>query len=609
MNIDEMQDQSPRRFGQGSIEVEASPMSNIVNDLGRSSLSPSGAKKRHPQAFRDVFGTSHRTNNQRNEGFFQSVRVKNRCPSTRTNADLILGLDLEQNPDGLSKRDEKCDKENDNTANLSYNSSSQKVRCKKARCPLQECELNKQMSDYEIELVDDKEETRRGAAVSRCMSMDSRYIDSPVESPQSMVSNSRDSLLHLEATRSAILRRLSSGYESMDDGLMNELIDMETMDDETQLPSDISKLLSGDIVAPEASVECDVSTTPEFSRSKVSAKVSWLSNRCLQNQLHKREATIVSPPLSKIRTCLFRSPTTTCSSKLGYDERAQGRTYCIEGDSPLSTRSCKRPSEELSTDEIAILKKSRKSNSFCINAIPELVSSPRPLAHPKFQRSLSENEAHIKWAVHRSITDSDLIGDFSKPCVLPLTDSNHADLKCITTDTLAALLRGEFADRVGSYKIVDCRYPYEYDAGHIEAALNLYNKDLVERILLEPLDATVPEIQSDINKRHVLVFHCEFSWERGPNLSRFLRSLDRQRNKEQYPALYYPEIYLLHGGYEKFYREQREFCSPQEYKPMRHPDHTEECKHFRSKSKSWQGDKSKGNSTQTGRQNLKRLGF
>jgi len=477
---------------------------------------------------------------------------------------------------------------------------------------LQDYELNKQSSgDYETDLVDHKEETRRSSATSRRMSVDSQY--SPIQSPRSMIS--QNSLLQLGTTDSALLRRLSSGYESMDDGLMNELVDMEAMDDETQLPSGISKLLSGDIVAPETSVECDVSTTPEFSRSKLSAKVRWLPNRYLQNQLHKRETSVASPPLSKIRTCLFRSPTATCSPQLIRNERPREERYCIERDSPLSAaRSCKRPSGELSPDEIAILKKSRKSSSFCINAMmPESLSPSSPLVHTKLamQRSRSETEAHIKWAVHRSITDSDLIGDFSKPCILPcvLTDSKHVDLKYITPDTLAALLRGEFIDRIDTYKVVDCRYPYEYDAGHIEGALNLYNKDLVEQILLRPLDSIVPEIQPETNKRHVLVFHCEFSWERGPNLSRFLRSLDRQRNKEHYPALHYPEIYLLHGGYARFYREQREFCSPQEYKPMRHPDHAEECKFFRSKSKSWQGDKSKGNSTQTGRHNLKRLGF
>jgi len=184
----------------------------------------------------------------------------------------------------------------------------------------------------------------------------------------------------------------------------------------------------------------------------------------------------------------------------------------------------------------------------------------------------------------------------------------HADLKTITSNTLAALLRGEFADRVASYTIVDCRYPYEYEAGHIEGAMNIYNMDLIQQIMLNHLVDTVPRIQLDTDKRKILVFHCEFSWERGPNLSRVLRRLDRARNKEHYPALHYPEMYLLLGGYEKFYSEQKEFCTPQDYKPMKHPNHEEECRFFRSKCKSWQAEKTKGIS-QTVRANLERFAF
>jgi hypothetical protein len=58
--------------------------------------------------------------------------VKNRCPSTTTNADLFLDVDVQQNPDGLLKYDEKCGKENDsassNSTHLPYNSNLQKVR-------------------------------------------------------------------------------------------------------------------------------------------------------------------------------------------------------------------------------------------------------------------------------------------------------------------------------------------------------------------------------------------------------------------------------------------------------------------------------------------------
>ncbi len=40
---------------------------------------------------------------------------------------------------------------------------------------------------------------------------------------------------------------------------------------------------------------------------------------------------------------------------------------------------------------------------------------------------------------------------------------------------------------------------------------------------------------------------------------REIRERDRMLNQHQYPKLYYPEIYLLEGGYKNFY-EQHDVC-------------------------------------------------
>lgn len=385
----------------------------------------------------------------------------------------------------------------------------------------------------------------------------------------------------------------------MDDGF-NELIDMDSIVESTQmLPNGISDLLSGHIVASsEKPMECDAATTPEFARTKPSVLRRSLS---LQNDRTDVDK-CGTPPMSKVRSCLFRSPNATSStSKLSFDENPRGSFYSPANSPP--SKSFKRP--EPPTDASPVLvKRSKKSCS--LQEIPETVV---PTVKPTLQRSHSETEAHahIKSAIHRSSTDSDLTGDFSKSCILPLADGHHEDLKSISPDTLAAVVRGEFADTIGSCTIVDCRYPYEYEGGHIDGALNLYSKEMIEQHLLSPIKKT-PVIDPETNKRNILVFHCEFSWERGPNLSRFLRNIDRQRNKEHYPALHYPEIYLLHGGYEQFYRKQSALCAPKGYRPMKHPDHEADLRQFRNKSKSWQGEKTRVNGM-TARANLKRLGF
>lgn len=141
---------------------------------------------------------------------------------------------------------------------------------------------------------------------------------------------------------------------------------------------------------------------------------------------------------------------------------------------------------------------------------PVSVESP---SKPKRCRTFSASEEAIKFALQRSSNESDLIGDFSKTFCLPLTPGRHQDLKSITPATLAELLNGYYGNSVASFKIIDCRYPYEYEGGHINGAINVYTKDQCLELLNKE---NVPP--QDSNKRHILVFHCEFSSARGPNL-------------------------------------------------------------------------------------------
>ncbi|XP_076651413.1 uncharacterized protein LOC143358285 isoform X2 [Halictus rubicundus] len=600
------------------------------------------------------------------------------------------------------------EKENSNTGRSPRGISPQKMPLgsKKCRYPLEDCDPNSQDSGYEASCTGKEEKPREAfrflepmAVAPRRMSIECR---SPIESPI------RSSPQQARAIRpSSLFRTISSGYESMDDGF-NDLIDVEPLEDsrvtQHQLPNGISTLLSGDIVGTTGSSSsplCEISSsvtkmdttnspsTPEFPRTNRTG--NFRRSLFLQNE---KPETRKNSTLSKVRSCLFRSPnvsptigvadlsfedgplthrltnaratatatrtttaiaiasTTTAATvptshrrRIFYrDEPSNDTDTNANGngniDSPVFVKTFKRPDPPID-DSPKLVKRSRKSGGSFSNAMRHYccstdtpISSP-PFAGITFQRSLSETsatiavvgatkhyadtdeieieietESHalIESAIRRSTTDTDLTGDFSKPCVLPLAVGHHEDLKSISTDTLVALIRGEFNDRVDSFQIIDCRYPYEFDAGHIRGALNLYSKDLIERNLLDPLTDT-PEIQPDTNKRNILVFHCEFSWERGPNLSRFLRHLDRQRNKEHYPALHYPEVYLLHGGYQQFYKEQKGLCLPQGYRPMRHPDHEADLRKFRNKSKSWQGEKSRITGNNAIRTNLKRLDF
>ena len=135
-----------------------------------------------------------------------------------------------------------------------------------------------------------------------------------------------------------------------------------------------------------------------------------------------------------------------------------------------------------------------------------------------------------------------------------------------------------------------CRYPYEFEGSHIREAVNIWNSDsLLTHFFQENKQKSVTDSSQ---KRKILIFHCEFSLERGPTMLRFLRRMDRQVNSDCYPSLYYPEIYLLQGGYKAFYSQYRGLCVPQEYTPMVHHSHSTELKFFRAKAKMSTGGKS-----------------
>ena len=124
-------------------------------------------------------------------------------------------------------------------------------------------------------------------------------------------------------------------------------------------------------------------------------------------------------------------------------------------------------------------------------------------------------------------------------------------------------LNTEPVQTVDDFVIIDCRYPFEYEGGHIEGAYNLWTMPLLESFLLEKnisqlvrlaavLAAVLCGMAGDAVKRvaspphclallcpnrgdtqaddgrTVLIFHCEFSSHRAPQALKWIRNLDRR---------------------------------------------------------------------------------
>ena len=66
------------------------------------------------------------------------------------------------------------------------------------------------------------------------------------------------------------------------------------------------------------------------------------------------------------------------------------------------------------------------------------------------------------------------------------------------------------------------------------------------------------------SRRTCLLFHCEFSKNRGPKMVRHVRKMDRRLHLSSYPDLFYPECYLIDRGYRhtRAHRSTASLCFP-----------------------------------------------
>ncbi|ESO86540.1 hypothetical protein LOTGIDRAFT_167063 [Lottia gigantea] len=110
-----------------------------------------------------------------------------------------------------------------------------------------------------------------------------------------------------------------------------------------------------------------------------------------------------------------------------------------------------------------------------------------------------------------------LIGDASSTHSLPTMSGKHTDLPTIDSSTMSSLFNSS-----SNFTIIDCRYPYEYQGGHIQGAIKIYTEQGIQTFMESRLHST---------KNDILIFHCEFSSHKGPKLRRIQSILSTQQEK------------------------------------------------------------------------------
>ncbi|KAL1283489.1 M-phase inducer phosphatase 1-A [Trichinella pseudospiralis] len=252
-----------------------------------------------------------------------------------------------------------------------------------------------------------------------------------------------------------------------------------------------------------------------------------------------------------------------------------------ENDTPFSIRQRKRVAfQELASENVTNQTPQLKRRKSLLEI------SQNCKRHP-FARCYSE--ADVGSAFQEGCDNRNFIGDYSTTHALPLLQAPRVpDLCSIDGRILVKLLNEEYSHIIEKYIILDCRYPYEYNGGHIKGAVNVYTQEQLKRFFFHERNSET--MKSSTESRQVVIFYCEFSQERGPRMSRYLRKFDRKVNSKRYPHLHYPEIYLLDGGYKNFFPNFKNYCEPPNYVPMLHEAHTADLRKFRAKSRSWSSD-------------------
>ncbi|CAD5224811.1 unnamed protein product [Bursaphelenchus okinawaensis] len=243
----------------------------------------------------------------------------------------------------------------------------------------------------------------------------------------------------------------------------------------------------------------------------------------------------------------------------------------ISNDTPAKHKRFNRlPSTSSSMSLNKVVVKKKAEARFLKRPSPKLPDSVKP-SDKLVSRSMVNMTRQGKCVSPESIQS------YSLRCV-PRPQVASSAFKSIDGQALAALIKELGNEKfLESFMLIDCRYPFEYEGGHIVNAVNMFEFANVRQYLFKEEDGTCSAIQSKIP-----IFYCEFSQARGPKMASTLRKFDRHVNTNNYPHLDYPEIYILESGYQGFFKmeEFKGLCTPCHYIRMHDKAFANELKGF-----------------------------
>jgi rhodanese-related sulfurtransferase len=367
-----------------------------------------------------------------------------------------------------------------------------------------------------------------------------------------------------------------------------------------------SSVLNGERENDENSspLRLDTPPTPPYRRSRLSPKRTPPSPTVLRDISNTPQTPSGVPPFIK-RRCMYSPRRSNSVSSIPvrrlYDIYEQeGIRIGGEREEPqVSSTSRKRPYLTNSTSSLPSLPDCLDlgplplPTPILVKPQPNLLPRPPRLEsrRPPLEKKTGKGETSEEpMPIHRhelaASTDS-LMMPLSIPlmvedkheeervhCILPTIPGSSTDYNRINAQTLQSVIDGQYDDKIEKYVIMDCRYEYEYVGGHIQSAIHMSPEQIFDyfREMPEPVRAA----DADGKRRLVIIMHCEYSTVRAPACIRLLRHYDRSVNLHRgysWPLCSFPDVYLLDGGYRKFFDNYKTSCEPQNYVPENAKQH------------------------------------
>ncbi|RMZ77220.1 hypothetical protein DV738_g4459, partial [Chaetothyriales sp. CBS 135597] len=306
------------------------------------------------------------------------------------------------------------------------------------------------------------------------------------------------------------------------------------------------------------------------------ARARTLSNNLVEQQ---------RPPLPPFRFGNYQDTRPVTASSLSLEQIFEESSPLREASSPITAFQATRPRPLLDSTNI----RNGSPLSLHMRKASNQTDSIRP--RKQFRRAQSMYQTADDVMKQENLPPVPPVVDFDcgRKLTLPTVTADHPnELPRINKETMIDVLDGKYDDCYSRRVIIDCRFEYEYEGGHIKGAQNYNDKETLAAQLFE----VEPSLQStDPTKPSLIIFHCEYSAHRAPLMAKFIRNKDRTVNAERYPALTYPEMYILDGGYSSFFKEYRARCFPQNYVEMDAREHAAACERGMGKVKHAQRSK------------------